>query len=115
MSHPFAEAVDIELGGETYQLKWAFESIAVAEEVTGKTLISGMTRKEFEAPKVSLVRAMLYGCLLPNHPKVDYSTVAAFVTRKIMQPIWSKVVEAWVIGVNEPEEDDTEIPTRAQS
>jgi hypothetical protein len=102
-------------GGEIdFELVFDFEAIAHAEDVTGLSLLTGMTRKIVEHPTISLVRAMLFAALLATEPKITLSEASAFVTRKTFKLIWAKVLDAWVIGMNDEEETPAD-PPQSQS
>lgn len=102
-------------GGEVdFELAFDFEAIAHAEDVTGRALLAGLTRKDVDHPTISLVRAMLFAALLANEPKITLAEASAFVTRKTFRLVWEKVLDAWTAAMNEAEEDTAD-PPQSQS
>jgi len=102
---------------DTYYLLFDFEAIADAEDLTGRPLLTGLSKKDITTPTVSLVRSMLFACVHANHPKLTYEQVKALVTRDNLAEVWGKVLEAWTAGLAEPEPEAIaeENPTEGQS
>jgi hypothetical protein len=116
MHNPTQGAVKIELGGTAYTLRFDFEAIAEAEDLTGKPLLTGLRERDVTSPTISLVRAMFYACLLPEHPYITFEQAKAMVTRKTLTDIWVKVLEAWSLSAPPAEEDQAATdPTEGQS
>lgn len=101
-------------GNITFSLAFTFESIARAEEIADRGLLVGLTRKDIDRPTISLVRTMLYGALLPNEPNITFHEAAAFVTKASIRTIWGKVLDAWVLAMEEKSESAAN-PTTGQS
>jgi hypothetical protein len=115
MKHnPVAPSTELKLGEHTYSLRWDFEAIARAEDLTDKPLLTGLRPKDVKTPTISLVRAMLFACISANHPDVTYEHVSALVTRKTFSDIWLAVLNAWAAGIGEADEADTD-PKTAQA
>jgi len=103
-------------GGEvTFELMFDFEAIARAEDVTGRALLTGLTRREVDHPTISFVRIMLFAALLPKEPLITFAEASAFVTRKTIKPIWDKVLEAWVAAMQDAEDEKPADPPKSQS
>jgi hypothetical protein len=98
-ANPTEETVRLELAGESYKLFFALEAIATAEDASGIPLITGLKERDVNSPRISLVRAMLWGCLLPHQPKITRQEAAAMVTQFNWSKIWDRVLEAWVAGM----------------
>lgn len=102
-------------GGEaTFELLFDFEAIARAEDLTGRALLTGLTKRDVDHPAISLVRAMLFAALLPTQPEIEYREAAAFVTRKSIKPIWDKVLVAWVAAMQDADEEHPADPPVSQ-
>jgi len=98
-------------GGEVdFELIFEFEAIARAEDLTGGALLSGLTRRDVDHPQISLVRAMLYAALLETQPRITLEEASAFVTRKTFKPIWAKLLDAWVLSMNDAEDGSADPP-----
>jgi hypothetical protein len=108
--NPTEPTVELTISGETYTLFFSFDAIAAAEEATGLALISGLRQKDVDAPRISLVRALLFGCMLPHQPKTTLAEVAALVNQWNWSAIWEKVLEAWVAGMKKPEPNEDPLP-----
>ncbi len=104
--NPTKPTVTLTVAGTHYELAFDFESIALAEEITERPLITGLRGKDITAPTVSLVRAMLYATMHSYDASVTYDEAKALVTRKNLGSIWNTVLEAWSIGIVEDDEDD---------
>lgn len=114
--NPTQPAVKVDLNGVDYSLRFDFEAIAKAEELTDKPLLTGLRNKDITAPTINLVRALLFACLLPDQPQVTYDQAKSFVNRKNLVDVWAKVLFAWSEGMAEPEpmEDAPADPTMSQ-
>lgn len=117
MTNLIQPAVKVTIAGEEYLLRFDFEAIAKAEELTNRALLTGLRMKDVDAPRINLVRAMLYACMLAEQPEMAYEMVRTLVTRRNLVELWEAVLEAWREGMVEAEDDeaDTENPPRDQS
>ncbi len=102
--NPTEPAIELNIANETYSLFFSFEAIARAEEAAGMPLIVGLKKRDIEAPRVSLVRAMLYGCLIERQPEITYNQAAALVTQHTIHEIWNKILQAWMESTRELKE-----------
>ena len=115
-SKPTALGSKIVLDGEEYSLRFDFEAIATAEELTGRPLLTALDQRMLAKPTIAEVRAMLFACLLPGNPEVEFSAVAKLVTRKTIVRIWGAVLAAWTESMDDREvEEQDDSPTLAQS
>jgi hypothetical protein len=114
-NNPTQPGVELTLGGLTYTLLFDFEAIATAEEATGQSLISGLHKKEVDSPRISLVRGLLWACLLPKQPAITQDEAAKLVNQHNLTAIWGKTLEAWVAGMAEPEAEEGGDPPVSQS
>jgi len=105
MANPTAPGTHVNIKGIGYTLAWDFQAVADAEELLGRSLITGLRQKDFEAPAVKLVQAMLYACLKKNHPAITFPEAKTLVTMKNIGKVWSAVTDAWVAAMSEPDED----------
>lgn len=117
MSNPIQPAVKVTIAGADYLLRFDFEAIAKAEELTDTPLLTGMRPRDLNTPKINFVRAMLLASLLPQMPSITRDDVKLLVDRKNLPEVWAKVMEAWMQGMAEPEPDAaaTENPLTGQS
>jgi len=109
--HP---AVELVVGDVTYALKFDFEAVAEVEDLTGKPLLTGLTRSSIEKPIIPFVRAMLYAALRTEEPDVTFDQAKKLVTRRSLLTVWGKVLDAWVIFQEEPDPAE-EGPSESQS
>lgn len=105
--------VELELGGETYELFFSLDAIAAAEEVTGEALITGINQKTVKAPRLLTVRALLWACMLPRRPETTFEEAKEMVTQFTWQAVWGAVLEAWAAGMRKPK-DGAGDPTPGQ-
>jgi hypothetical protein len=115
MSNPTSPSVKLQIAGSSFELVFDFEAIAEAEEITGRALLTGLRRRDIEAPAINLVRAMLFACIHPKQPKVVFAEIKPLVTRENITDVWAKVLEAWTEGLSEPDEDAPADPPESQS
>jgi hypothetical protein len=106
MTTPTATEHKLTLMGTTYTLAFDFQAIADAEEITGRSLITGLRQKDIDAPAVKLVQAMFYAVTRKHHEGLTYERVKALVTPKTLVPIWAAVLQVWIAGLAEPDEGD---------
>jgi hypothetical protein len=105
MANPTAPATPLHICGTDYTLTWDFQAIADAEEILGRSLITGLSQRDLKAPPIKLVQGMLYACIRKNHPAVTFAEARAMVTLKNIGKIWTAVTDTWVTAMNEPDED----------
>ena len=115
MKNPTAPSTTLVIGKTSYELLFDFESIALAEELTDRSLLTGIRSKDINAPSIRLVQAMLFGCLHVNHPEITFGDAKLLLNRKNLGEVWSKVLNAWSAGVSEPEAEGDGDPTKDQS
>jgi hypothetical protein len=113
-SNPVASVTKLELAGVTYSLIFDLEAVAVAEDLTGKPLLTGLRQIDINTPTISLVRNMLFACLHANHPEITLFGVKVLVTRANIWEVWTVVLNAWTAGLAEPDPDNAENPTKAE-
>ena len=100
------------------------QPVAIAEDMTDRALLTGITHESVYTPKINFVRAMLYACLLKHQPKMTYAEAKVLVTRENLATIWRAVVDAYVGNMvvdksdddSKPDEDykPDDVPTQAQ-
>jgi hypothetical protein len=115
MQNPTSPAVNLQIAGSSFDLVFDFEAIADAEEITGRALLTGLRRRDIEAPAINLVRAMLFACIHKAHSLAKFEDVRKLVTRANISEVWGKVLEAWTEGLAEPEGDAPADPSEGQS
>ncbi len=113
-TNPTAPTVALTIDGETYKLFFSLDVIAEAEEITDKPLITGLNRKDFQSPRVSLIRALFWASLRVHHPEVTLEQVKALITVRNLGEVWEKVLDAWVACMKGPDEDGAN-PPKGQS
>ena len=112
--NPTKPSTDLVLGGRTYHL--LLESVALAEDLSGRALLTGLRRQDYQTPTLNLVRTMLFACLNPNHPELTFDEVKAMVKRDNIPEIWTPILSAWFASLAEPdpEEEGQENPIQAE-
>ena len=113
--NPTQETVDLTLDGETYTLFFDLDAIAAAEDETGVALIAGMRKRDVDAPRISMVRALFWACLQPYQPKIELPQASAMVNQWNWSEIWEKVLETWVAGMKKPDPNAAADPQKGQS
>jgi hypothetical protein len=117
MKHnPVAPSTTLVIGKDTFELLFSFNAVATVEDLIDRPLLTGLRSKDINSPTISLVRAMLYAALLPNHANTTYAEASALVTRTSLSEVWGKVLNAWSVGMAESDtEADDADPTKDQS
>jgi len=95
------------------ELVFELESIADAEDVSGLALITGLSKKEVNSPRISLVRIMLWASARPLQPEFTLEDAKKLVDQHTWSGIWGKILEAWIAGMSKPKADAD--PLTAQS
>ena len=105
--NPVAPVVELKFGGEVYQLQFSFDAIATAEDILNRPLLCGLDNKDYNAPKVSTVRALMFACMLPHRPETTLSEVKKMVKSvDSIKKVWGPVTSAWFQGMALPDPDD---------
>ena len=115
MQNPTSPAVKLQIADSSFDLVFNFEAIADAEEITGRALLTGLRRRDIEAPAINLVRAMLFACIHKAQSLAEFADIKKLVTRANITEVWGKVLEAWTEGLAEPEGDAPADPPESQS
>lgn len=102
--NPTEQTKDLTIDGVIYTLFFSFDAVAQAEEATELPLILGLRHRDINAPRVSLVRAMLWACLLPHRPTMTLAEASALVNLRNLHEVWAVVLNAWVAGMKEQRE-----------
>ncbi len=108
MTNPIAPDTNIKIKGVDYTLKFDFEAIATAEELTGRSLLvdfAGVMQKG-KMPNITTVRALFFAALYSTHPDVLYEQAKAMVTQHNISAVWIATVGAWVKGLGQPDPDE---------
>ncbi|MGA2650420.1 MAG: hypothetical protein ABSF28_07845 [Terracidiphilus sp.] len=105
MKNPVAPSTTLKLGGVSYELLFDFESIALAEELTDRSLLTGLRSKDILAPSIRLVQAMLFACIHARHPEVTFAEAKLLINRKNLSSTWGSILSAWSAGMAEPDPD----------
>jgi hypothetical protein len=108
MTNPVQPTTPLIIGGVKYELLFDLEAIAHAEDLTDRPLLTGFKQRDWNTPTISFVRALLYACIRAKQPDITYDFVKTLVTRKTLAEIWGAVLNAWVKGLAEPDEDAVE-------
>ena len=118
MKHnPVKPSTSVTIGGKDYSLLFDFESVALAEELTDRSLLTGLRSKDINSPSIRLVQAMLFACIHANHPEVTFAEAKLLINRKNLSSTWGSILSAWSAGMSDPdpEDADNENPKPAQS
>jgi len=113
MSDPTQPVTKLTIGKEEYALQFDFEAIAEAEDALDRPLITGLSQRDVNRPKISTVRSMFYAALRRSRPDLTFEQASALVTVQTLRTIWQAVVIAYGHFCADPE--DSENPPAAQS
>ena|ERR1039457_7159664 len=104
--------VKLSIAGKDYSLLFDFEAIKEAEDISGLAILSGITRKNVNAPRISLIQAMLYAGLQRHDSELTFEKASELVTLHNWSEIWNKVILAWVacMGPSKPEDGKANPP-----
>lgn len=106
--NPIAPSTTLVIGKQTFELLFDFESIALAEELTDRSLLTGLRSKDINSPSIRLVQAMLFACIHSNHPEVTFAEAKLLITRRNLSTVWGSILSAWSAGMSEPGPDDAD-------
>src|ERR1039457_3260058 len=82
--------------GKSLPLLFCFGAIKEAEDISGLAILSGITRKNVNAPRISLIQSMLYAGLQRHDSELTFEKASELVTLHNWSEIWNKVILAWV-------------------
>lgn len=100
--HPTLSPVSLKLKGHEYQLCFDYNSLAVAEKVTGKSYLMGLS---FEHATAAEVRALFYAALLMLQPDTTLEAAGALITPSNAPKVVKAIVDAYIES-HEPDEDE---------
>ena len=108
MKDHLKKPVEIAIAGNTYLLVWDFNSLATAEEITGRQLHPMMAQKDYAAPKINFVRALFFAMLHKEQPHLSYEAAKALVTQDTFVVVWTSSLEALTRGLAAPDSNEAE-------
>jgi hypothetical protein len=98
--NPVVKCSLLDDGDKMYKLCFNFNSLAVAEEITGQNLLKAL---DMSAMSISSVRGLLYATLLKFNPKVSLAEAGDILQRCGVKAVIEKVIEAWSLSQPDPE------------
>jgi hypothetical protein len=93
----------IKVNDTEYKLSYDFDAIASAEDLYDMPLITGLSQKDIERPKVKLIRALLYGMIKTNHPETTVEDVSKMLNRHNVADVWIAILTT--IGESESRDE----------
>jgi len=96
------------MGKKTYKLVFDFDAIAEAEELTGRSLITGLTRDMLNSPKINFIRGMFYACAKKHQPELTFESAKNLITLKNYIKVWETVLGAFADAMKSADEGDSE-------
>ena len=115
MHNPTQKTTSINLAGREYKLVFDFDAIAEAEDLLDRPILSGLTKREFDHPRINLVRGFFFAAALKHQPDLTYEQAKALVTPQAMPSIWAECLGAWAASMAKPEEHDEANPQQGRS
>ncbi len=113
--NPVSPSVTVDIDGEEIPLRFELEFISDAEDESGMALITGLRERDVNAPRISLVRVLLWALMRPFNSRLTLAEVKPMVTQFNCSEIWGKVLEAWIAGMKKPGESCEADPHKGQS
>lgn len=104
-SNPTQPTTPLSINGVAYKLLFDFEAIANAEDLIGRPLLMGLSKRDIDRPTISLVRAMLYTGLHTCQPDLTYAQAQSLVDRKNIAHVWGKILVAWAESIPDGDKD----------
>ena len=101
---PTIKFVPLKLGDKEYKLCFDFDSIAIAEERTGMSLLAGVN---FTNLGVRRIRAMLYASALKANPEVTLKEFTPHIKLTNIAKIQVALADAWVESMPTAALEDT--------
>ena len=102
--NPIQPTKKLTIGEDAFHLIFDFDAIAEAEDLLERPILSGITKRDFDAPRINMVRAFFYASTRKHHPDVSYEQIKKMVTAKTLSLIWGVCLSAWAESMAEPEE-----------
>ena len=104
-TNPTVKYVPLEIEGETYQLAYDFNAIAVAEAECDVNLLYAI---QFHNLNARQFRGLLYAALLKSKPDITIAKVSSLITAGNLDRISEALVQAWAASM--PKKADEENP-----
>jgi hypothetical protein len=104
---PTLPKVPVEIDGKEYFLVFDFNSIVVAESLTGLNLLNAL---DFSAIDATKLRALLYASLLKLQPDITLESAGALITLKTAAKITQAMTRAFTESHPEPDADPNAQP-----
>lgn len=99
IADPIIKFAQLAIDGQTYQLAYSFNSIAVAEQVGGFNLLAGLENlKELTAGQL---RGLLYAALILAQPDVTIEQAASLIRLDTLTAVTAALVEAYSLSMPE--------------
>jgi hypothetical protein len=98
--------VKLTIGDKEHTLLFDFQAIKEAEDISGVSILAGLSRRDVNAPRISLIQAMLYAGLMYQDPKLTFEKASQLVTLHNWQEIWNKILLAWVACMEPAKPED---------
>lgn len=107
---PTLQFTTLKLGDKTYRLIYDFDAIAMAEAITGMSLLVGV---DWMKIGVMQIRAMLYASARKAHPGVTVDEFTPYITPSNITKIEKALVDAWVKNTKRVEPENPPMPEPA--
>src|ERR1041384_269440 len=111
LAEKLIKKVEIRLDGKDWPIVVTHNLLIECEELTGLNVLAGGVN--LLRPAAPLVRAVLYLALRRAGAKYSIEQVGDLINPQNMVKIQEGILTAWAASMPEPEEVDTENPTKA--
>jgi hypothetical protein len=101
---PTVRYTKVELNGAVYSLAYDFESIAIAEDLTGMEILIGVNWSKINARRL---RAMLFASLLKAQPEITLEETGKLITVGNLSRIEAGLVDSWMRSNPDPADEPT--------
>ena len=102
---PTIKFVEVELNGKAFKLCYDFNSIAIAESLTGTNLLAAITLTSITANQF---RGLFYASLLKAQPKITLADIDGLLTLPNTGKIYDAISRTWEAAMPKPESDPNE-------
>ena len=100
---PTLPRVVLEIDGKEYFLVFDFNSICVAEQMTGINLLTSLDFSNVDASKL---RALLYASLIKLQPDITLDAAGELITLRSASKVTKALSDAFTESHAEPDKDD---------
>ena len=101
-ANPIVSETTVAVNGTEYKIEFSMRGLMDAEDISGLSLISGMTQQQANHPQMKQVCAFFYGFAKKHTPSLTFEAVQDMVNPRNWQDIWAAVLTVYASAFEVP-------------